>query len=89
MTPLEFDSAMGALLRAKPFKPFIVVLKNDRKLEVTNPQRVTFRDGRAYRAITKQVGDEFRAADVLGFQQEGMPDFPPSGNDTPSVSNFA
>ena len=67
MTPVEFDTRMGTLLQARPFNPFTVVLKDSTKIEITNPQRVTFRDGRAYRAISKRVGDEFRADDVLGF----------------------
>jgi hypothetical protein len=67
MTPIEFDSKMGTLLQARPFNPFTVVLKDKKIIEITNPQRVTFRDGRAYRAITKRIGDEFWAADVVDF----------------------
>ncbi len=67
MTAVEFDSRLGMLLRARPFNPFAVVLNNNTTIEVTNPKRVTFRDGRAYRAITKQIGDEFRSDDVLDF----------------------
>jgi hypothetical protein len=67
MTPDEFASRMGTLLQARPFLPFTVVLKGNKKIDITNPQHVTFRGGRAYRAVSKRDGDEFFAIDVIDF----------------------
>ena len=61
MTAENFDKALDALVEAKPFQVFTVVLNGGRKFEVDHPRALAVRDGVAVFVAARRVADIVRS----------------------------